>query len=918
MRKIRSLWRSIHYSFWLTLLSLLFVTTVLPVSAKYPVTSPLKGFLQGEGNIAPPSLLTKETSPLKGLLQGEGNIAPPLLAGNPAGGLGLKLQQGRELYEAGRFAEAASIWQQTAKGYAEIGDRLNQSLSLSYLCLAYQELGQWQEAQKAISQSIELLANNTQSSRNNQQILAQILNTQGSLQLATGQTTAALNTWQQAEKAYAEAGDEAGRLGSQINQVQALQNLGMYRRAKITLEQSNAKLQALPNSSLKAKGLRSLGVALQVVGDSTQSQKLLAQSLAIAQELNSPSDISVTFLMLGNAVRNSTNKKEEALKLYQEATKTATNPLTKVESLLNQLSLLLEIRNKNCSSQTPPCKQETGWEETVQTLLTYIKSELANLSPSRDAIYAQVNFAQSLIKILSPEFGTLSSNSRGPQLTKDAALILAQAVKQAKILKDPRAESYAIGQLGYLYEQTQQLSEARKLTNDALIIAQAISASDIVARWQGQLGKILKQQGDVENAIAAYTEAVNNLQLLRSDLVAIPDWQFSFRESVEPVYRDLVGLLLQSNPNQKNLKQAREVIEKLQLAELDNFFREACLDAKPEQIEKIDPQAAVIYPIILPDRLAVIVSIPGQPLRHYATALVQNNVEKTLERLLSSLNPFFSSKERLQLSQQVYDWLIRPAEAEIAQNKVKTLVFVLDGLLRNLPMAALHDGKQYLLEKYNIALAPGLQLVASRSLATQQIKILTGGITEARQGFSALPGVKIEVEQISSGRTSKIFLNQDFTETNLKKQLEATSFPVVHLATHGQFSSIAEQTFILSWNEKIQVKEFEELLRFREQGRRNPIELLVLSACQTAVGDKRAALGLAGVAVRSGARSTLATLWAVQDQSTAKIMTEFYQQLSKGIGKAEALRNAQEYMLKQPKYEHPFYWAPFVLVGNWL
>jgi CHAT domain-containing protein len=621
--------------------------------------------------------------------------------------------------------------------------------------------------------------------------------------------------------------------------------------------------------------------------------------------------------MLGNTVRSSTQK-EQALKLYQEATQKAINPLTKVESLLNQLSLLIEIRNQNCSSQSLPCQEKKDNREAIQALLPSIKSELANLFPCREAIYAQVNFAGSLIKILSPEFGELSSKNQRSQLTKDAALILAQAVQQAKILKDPRAESYALGQLGALYEETQQLSEAQKLTQEALVIAQGINASDIIARSWGQLGKILQQQGNIPSAIAAYTEAVNNLQSLRSDLVAIPDWQFSFRESVEPVYRELVGLLLQSNPNQNNLKQAREVIEKLQIAELDNFFREACLNVKPEQIEKFDPQAAVIYPIILPDRLAVILSIPGQPLQHYATALPQNKVEKTLEKLIESLNPFFSSRERLGISQQIYDWLIRPGEAEIAQNKVKTLVFVLDGLLRNLPMAALYDGKQYLVEKYNIALAPGLQLVASRSLSKEKLKILTGGITEARQGFSALPGVKIEVEQIASGRTSKIFLNEDFTETNLKKQLEVTSFPVVHLATHGQFSSNAEDTFILSWNEKIQAKEFENLLRNREQGRRNPLELLVLSACQTAVGDKRAALGLAGVAVRSGARSTLATLWSVQDQSTAWLMTEFYQQLSQGIGKAEALRKAQQYMMKQPKYEHPFYWAPFILVGNWL
>jgi CHAT domain-containing protein len=433
------------------------------------------------------------------------------------------------------------------------------------------------------------------------------------------------------------------------------------------------------------------------------------------------------------------------------------------------------------------------------------------------------------------------------------------------------------------------------------------------------MGEILQQKGDLSGAISAYTEAVNTLKSLRSDLAAInPDVQFSFQESVEPVYRQLVSLLLKSNPDQNKLKQAREVIESLQIAELDNFFREACLDAKPQQIDELDAQAAVIYPIILPDRLEVILSQPGKPLKQYTTNLPQTEVEKVLGQLLESLNPFFSSEERLRVSQQVYDWLIRPVEAELVTNQVKTLVFVQDGLLRNLPMSALYDGKSYLLEKYSIAVAPGLSLVAPKALAQQQIKVLTGGLTESRQGFSALPGVQIEVNKIAAGVPSKIFLNGDFTQSNLQKQIQGTTFPVVHLATHGQFSSNPEETFILTWDEKVRVKEFENLLRFRQQGNINAIELLVLSACQTAAGDKRAALGLAGVAVRSGARSTLATLWSVKDESTAELMTEFYQLLARGISKSEALRTAQLKLLKQPQYNHPFYWAPFIIVGNWL
>jgi CHAT domain-containing protein len=139
------------------------------------------------------------------------------------------------------------------------------------------------------------------------------------------------------------------------------------------------------------------------------------------------------------------------------------------------------------------------------------------------------------------------------------------------------------------------------------------------------------------------------------------------------------------------------------------------------------------------------------------------------------------------------------------------------------------------------------------------------------------------------------------------------------LATHGQFGSNPDETFVLAWDTPIKVREFQNLLRSRERGDSNPVELLVLSACQTAAGDKQAALGLAGMAVRSGARSTLATLWAVKDESTALLMTEFYRELTQAqINKAEALRQAQLTLVQSSQFQHPFYWAPFVLVGNWL
>ena len=239
--------------------------------------------------------------------------------------------------------------------------------------------------------------------------------------------------------------------------------------------------------------------------------------------------------------------------------------------------------------------------------------------------------------------------------------------------------------------------------------------------------------------------------------------------------------------------------------------------------------------------------------------------------------------------------------------------------MRGIPVASLHDGDRYLIEKYNLALTPGLQLLTSRSLTNDSLKTVAGGLTESRQGFDSLPNVQTEVAEIATLVPSEILLDRDFTRDRLKAQVTDRPYPIVHLATHGQFSSRAEDTFLLTWDDRINVNDLDGLLQDRDFANDTPIELLILSACQTATGDNQAALGLAGVAVRSGARSTLATLWSIQDDSTAELMTHFYQALkTPKISKSEALRQAQLSLLRNPKYRHPFYWSAFVLVGNWL
>ena len=809
------------------------------------------------------------------------------------------LQQGKTLYDAGKFFEAAGVWQRAAQAFQAQGDPLNQAEALNYLSLAYQQLGQWTQATQAITDSLKLLQAK-KSPKSSLQVLAQALNIQGQLQLAQGQAEQSLTSWQQAAATYTQAGDRSGFTGSLINQAQALQALGLYLQAQKTLTQVEQSLATQPASTIKAMGLRSLGNTLRVVGDLDESRQILQQSLTVAEQLKSSSDISAALLGLGNTARVQQDT-QAALEFFKKATVTS-NVITRTQAELNQLSLLVETKRLL----------------DAQALWPQIQPELANLPPSRRSVYARINFTQSLVQLKQ------TSAISTPSWT-EIGQVLATAVQQAKSIKDSRAEAYALGYLGGLYEKTQQFNIAQNLTQQALLLAQAINASDVAYRWQWQLGRLLKSQGNIKGAIAAYSESVNTLKSLRSDLVAInSDIQFSFRDEVEPIYRQLVDILLQaSEPSQNNLQKARNTIESLQLAELDNFFRVACLQGKPVQIDQVidqdDPTAAVIYPIILPDRLEVILKLPEQNLRHYKVAVAQGEVDKTLEDLRQKLTKPYTLRETQSLSKQVYDWLISSAEPELVKSKVKTLVFVLDGSLRNIPMAGLYDGQQYLVQKYSVALTPGLQLLAPKSIARGQLKALIAGLTEARPPFSALSNVRSELNQIESEIPTTVLLNKQFTSTALRNEINSSPFPVVHLATHGQFSSQADKTFILAWDKKIIVNDLNNLLRTREQSRPNPLELLVLSACQTATGDKRAALGLAGVAVRAGARSTLASLWSLDDESSALLMSQFYRELiNTKVNKAEALRSAQLALLQNPRYQHPRYWAPYVLVGNWL
>jgi CHAT domain-containing protein len=278
-----------------------------------------------------------------------------------------------------------------------------------------------------------------------------------------------------------------------------------------------------------------------------------------------------------------------------------------------------------------------------------------------------------------------------------------------------------------------------------------------------------------------------------------------------------------------------------------------------------------------------------------------------------------ATNEYLEPARQLHDWLIAPMQPLLESSGTKTLVFVPDGALRTIPMGALHNGDQFLIERYAVAIAPGLTLLEPKPIKRDRVDVMLSGLSEARYDFPPLPFVPQEISRLNQLYGGKPLLDKDFVLPQVKKEFTRRSFNIVHFATHGHFDRDAAKTFVLTFNEKLTLDDLERLLqpaRLRDE----PVELLGLSACQTAAGDDRAALGLAGIAIKAGARSAFATLWFVNDEASARVVTDFYEELKKSptLNKAQALQVAQKRLLTDSRYQHPCYWAPYLIIGNWL
>ena len=728
------------------------------------------------------------------------------------------------------------------------------------------------------------------------------LSTQGQAFFQQRDYAQAIKSWKMALQTTT---DPVRQVETRLGLATAYQAIGDYTNARTTLTQALtiATNQTVPIEQriMVHSHLSDVLLALQKP-DEARSQ--IDEGFALAQQSKKP-------LLRAHLLNNSGNifsvQKDyvQALKAYQEAGTLAERHGDKtlyIQTLINQTRIHLQQENiQTCTT-------------TLATALNQVRENPDNISKG----FQLVSLAQLGLHIqeLFPH----------QNLSLNIYQMLDEASQLSEKYKNRRLQAYTKGYLGHLYEQARLYTEALQLTNQAVFLAQ--ESLDILYLWEWQRGRILSVQGDLENATTAFEQALNYLQPIRNRLtVGQRDAKEIFSERIHPVYFGLADVLLQraalsQKPEEKQtlLVKARDTIELLKAAELQDYFQDECVVlAEVKKLDRLDEHTAVLYPILLPSRTELLLTLPEGNIHQVVIPIEAATLTETIVKFQTNLQSrttwsFFKQSE------QLYRWLIAPLEDKLGSQKgLDTLVIVPDGPLRMIPMAALHDGNQFLVERFAIAITPGLNLTEPRPLPREKIFALLQGLSVGVQDFSPLPEVPHEIENISSVlENSKILLNEEFTLSQVNQVLQKTPYSIVHIASHGQFDRDPKKTFLLTYDDKLTMNRLERLLAF-SQYRKEPVELLTLSACQTAVGDERAALGLAGVALKAGARSALASLWFVNDEATSLLITEFYRQLKqKNVSRAQALQNAQKMLINHRGFQHPAYWAPFLLIGNWL
>ncbi|MEB3290571.1 MAG: CHAT domain-containing protein [Leptolyngbya sp.] len=833
------------------------------------------------------------------------------------------LELGRQQYRASQFGEALQSWQTALEIYQALGNRTGEAKVLNNIGIVYQLRGNYGEALTTYQQSLTISRE-----LGDRATEAITLGNIGIIYERQGSYGEALVAYQQSLVMSRELGDQAGEAITLGNIGIIYERQGNYGAALTAYQQSLAMRQVTGDQAGEAQSLNNIGVIYEKQGIYEMALAAYQQSLAIRQaigdrvgEAQSLNNIGEVYRLQENYGRALTNY-QQSLTMSQELGDRAGEAQT-----LNNIGEVYRLRRNygealTTYQQSLTMRRELGdrtGEAQVLENLGYLWSAQGETALAIVFLKASVNVYEDIRQ----------SNQSLEQSLKDSYLATIEDTYRS---------------LADLLIQQERILEAQRVLDLLKVQELDTFLQGVRSNSNTQAGvELVPPEAQITSAYNALVDrAIANGKRL-SELEAKPS--LTAEEEAEMVaLQEERRELLQAFNQFRTSNLVQGALAQLSPAERDRNLQLGQLAALQDNLSQIPQGAVLLYPLILEDRLELVVTSPYAP-------PINRTVNVTPEELAAAVQAFryaleLPTRDAIAPAQQLYNWLIAPIEADLQAAGVNTLIYAPDRILRYIPLAALHDGDQWLAERYRINHITAASLTDLNTSPITQPRILAGALTEGPVTIEAggrdytfpfLRHAEAEVNGIAAldPRVNPL-LGANFNPDQVER--EANRHTIVHLATHAKFLvGQPEDSFILFSNrDRWTLADFNAGLLNLTQ-----VDLVVLSACETGVdntfGNGEEILGFGYLMQAAGARATIASLWAVDDGGTQVLMGEFYDALLRGrLGKAEALRQAQLSLIQLGRGEtrgfelaedlsldpndlaHPHYWAPFILIGNGL
>ena len=871
-----------------------------------------------------------------------------------------------------QYPRAITVFEQQLEIVREIGDRAAEGRALGNLGIVYIKLGQFTQAINLHKQQLEIareIGDRTAEGKT--------LGNLGIIYRNLGQYPRAIELFKQRLAIARASGDRAGEGSALGNLGNAYVNLGQYRRAITLYEKYLIISREREDRTAEGNALGNLGIVYRNLGQYSRAIGFFEQDLEIAREIGDRAGEGKTLGNLGNAYLN-LGQYRRAIEFYKQD---------------------LEIARK------------IGDRVAIGRALGKLGAAHANLGQYPQAIDF---FKQHLVIARAiggrAEEGSTLGNLGTAYLSlgqySQAIEFYIQSLAISREIGDRSGEVNVLGNLGLAFDNLGQYQIAFDFYSKSLDLSHKIGDRQTEAFVLGNLGYALDDLDRDELAIAFLKQSINIYENIRGDISPLSlEEKQSYKETVAQTYLRLASLLLQRNRvmealltldllkvqelqdffkdvkgNRRTaqgielLQAEQQVLNGLNLDQLQDYAQSPEVTALMQQLQQTAPaesltlsayadlqtrlqnlgtNSALFYPLILEDRLELVLFTRNAPPVHYPVDVSRRELETAIQSFRTDLED--PASQTIQASaQQLYNWLIRPLEADLKKANIETLIYAPDGQMRYVPLAALHDGEKWLVETYQINYITALSLTDIEPDSLNQPKVLAGAFSEASaevsiggktHTFGPINFAQSEVEALAKlyPKTTQLLQDSEFNRSAIASA-RLNNHKIVHLATHGKLvPGNPEDSFILLNN-----GEYVTLREIQAWDLPN-VALLVLSACQTALGDRLSSgieiIGFGYQLQQAQVRASIATLWEISDIGTNTLMETFYAALQlEGISQVEALRRAQIALITnnfeglntelqkrgattirvrqaptapvRQQLSHPYYWAPFILIGN--